>query len=404
MSVGGSRRAIVVGGSQAGLAARLALHQAGHDVVVLERSRRRLEDRGAGIYLHPALLQLLSERAGVDVASVGCTVRCHQFVGPDGGVVLTRPWSMTFTSWGALFALLSGSLDGTTYRAGAEVTGFEPDGDGVRVRLAGGEALAADLLVFADGVASTGRRLCAPESRSRYAGYVVWRGVVPEEELSQATRELLGDAHTTCLLDRSHMNLYPVPRYDSAGGDGPRAINFVWYRNAALGAELPRLLTDASGSLRNTSVPRGLVAEERVAELRRTAAAVLPAPAAEVVARTAQPYLQTIMDVEAERMAFGRACLIGDAACVARPHVGAGTAKAAENAWALADALTAADGDVPRALAAWEPGELALGRAVIDRSRRLGELLQGGGLSGPDDPRYEDLMRTPLRPADAHAR
>ena len=40
-------------------------------------------------------------------------------------------------------------------------------------------------------------------------------------------------------------------------------------------------------------------------------------------------------------MAFGRVCLIGDAAFVARPHAAAGTAKAAADAWALAEALDA---------------------------------------------------------------
>ena len=40
-------------------------------------------------------------------------------------------------------------------------------------------------------------------------------------------------------------------------------------------------------------------------------------------------------------MAFGRVCLIGDAAFAVRPHAAAGTAKAAADGWALADALTA---------------------------------------------------------------
>ena len=44
---------------------------------------------------------------------------------------------------------------------------------------------------------------------------------------------------------------------------------------------------------------------------------------------------------DAPRMAFGRLCLIGDAAFVARPHAAAGTAKAAEDGWQLARALRA---------------------------------------------------------------
>ena len=44
-----------------------------------------------------------------------------------------------------------------------------------------------------------------------------------------------------------------------------------------------------------------------------------------------------IVDLEVPRMAFGRSCLIGDAAFALRPHIGVGTAKAADDAghWGL---------------------------------------------------------------------
>jgi 2,6-dihydroxypyridine 3-monooxygenase len=40
-------------------------------------------------------------------------------------------------------------------------------------------------------------------------------------------------------------------------------------------------------------------------------------------------------------MAFGRSCLIGDAAFALRPHIGVGTAKAADDARQLGTALRA---------------------------------------------------------------
>ena len=78
-------------------------------------------------------------------------------------------------------------------------------------------------------------------------------------------------------------------------------------------------------------------------------------------------------------MAFGRACLIGDAAFVARPHAAAGTAKAAADAWALSEAMSAARGDVSAALARWEPGQLALGQSVLERTRAAGVRAQFSG-------------------------
>ena len=84
-------------------------------------------------------------------------------------------------------------------------------------------------------------------------------------------------------------------------------------------------------------------------------------------------------------MVFGRTCLIGDAAFVARPHAAAGTAKAAADAWSLAEALEGAT-DVDAALRAWEPQQLALGRQLLARTRRIGTRSQVDGTWRPGDP------------------
>ena len=123
-------------------------------------------------------------------------------------------------------------------------------------------------------------------------------------------------------------------------GEGERLVNFVWYRNVAEGAELDELMTDRDGLPRPLSLhPGHRAASATWTRSVRRPPDVLPAAAGEMVARTPQPFVQTIVDVEVPRMAFGRVCLIGDAAFTARPHAAAGTAKAAENGWALAAAL-----------------------------------------------------------------
>jgi 2,6-dihydroxypyridine 3-monooxygenase len=115
------------------------------------------------------------------------------------------------------------------------------------------------------------------------------------------------------------------------------------------------------------------------------ATARLPAAVATVVCAVDRPFLQVVYDVEVSRMAFGRVCLVGDAAWVARPHAAAGTAKAAADAWTLADALARHD-DVPAALAAWEPGQLALGHQLLERTRRIGARSQVECNWRPGDP------------------
>ena len=85
-------------------------------------------------------------------------------------------------------------------------------------------------------------------------------------------------------------------------------------------------------------------------------------------------------------MAFGHVCLVGDAAFVARPHAAAGTAKAAEDAWKLAEAIKAADGDVSTALRTWEIRQIRLGRGVLARTREAGRKLQFEGTWQVGDP------------------
>ncbi len=107
--------------------------------------------------------------------------------------------------------------------------------------------------------------------------------------------------------------------------------------------------------------------------------------AAELIDRTPEPYIQIVLDIAVRQMAFGRVALIGDAAFAARPHAAAGTAKAAADAWALADAL-AAQPDIPAALAAWEPGRLALGNDLLRRVSEMGARSQFTNSWDPADP------------------
>lgn len=74
-------------------------------------------------------------------------------------------------------------------------------------------------------------------------------------------------------------------------------------------------------------------------------------------------------------MAFGRVCLIGDAAFVARPHAAAGTAKAAEDGWQLAQAIQTSPGDVVAALRAGNPHRwLWADRCLPAHAKRAAEL------------------------------
>lgn len=371
-------RAVIVGGSLGGLNAALWLRDIGWDVVVLERSASPLEGRGAGIVLHPATARYLVDQGVAELTDISAPVDWLRYLAGDGTVVSETPCRFRFTSWTMLYRSLLRCLDPSSYRMGTEVVAIEPAPGGATVTTAGGERIAADLVVAADGVASTVRAVLLPDVGPRYAGYVGWRGTVGEDQLSAGTFSALHEAITYHLVPASHILAYPIPNVDGTVTAGRRQFNWVWYRNVAEGAPLDDLMTGTDGRRHPLSLPPGLVQRHHVDELR-TAAKYLPAPLAEIVVETAEPFVQLIVDVAVPRMVMGRVCILGDAAFALRPHAAVGTAKAAEDAWQLARALHAAPDDIDGALAAWEESQLRLGRQVSARTCEAGNRSQFGG-------------------------
>jgi len=380
-------RVVVTGGSVGGLTAALVLRDAGCDVTVFERSSAALQARGAGIAALEATLRYLTERGGRRVAEVCSSTGWIRFLRADGSVQHEQRHRYLFSSWNTIYRSLLELFDPGRYLLGREVTGFSRAADSVRVTLAGGQTAEAGLLVCADGVSSLARARLLPEVRPSYSGYVAWRGTVPERALPAAIRELFGDAITYQVLKDSHILVYPIPGPDGALATGERLVNFVWYVNVAEGEELDALMTGRDGLRRAVSMPPGAARDEAVTRLRHAAESELAPPIAAVVTDVAEPFVQVVYDIGVPRMAFGRICLLGDAAFAVRPHAAAGTAKAAADGWALAAELTAAGGDVPAALARWERGQLAVGRSLLARCREIGDSSQVHGTFRPGDRR-----------------
>lgn len=163
-------------------------------------------------------------------------------------------------------------------------------------------------------------------------------------------------------------------------------MNYVWYRNVPAGPELSEMLIDKRGFPGTVSIHPSQVQDRYVAEMRDAARRMLSSAAAEVVTSTATPYIQVVSDARASRMADGRVALIGDAACAARPHAAAGTAKAAADAWALVAALRETEGDISAALRKWEPVQLELSARLLERVVAMGERSQFSNTWTPGDP------------------
>src|ERR1700741_5162052 len=243
-------RDIVIGGSLGGLTAALVLRDQGWDVDVLERSSNPLEGRGTGIVAHPTTVRYLVERAGISIGDIGLPAHRLQYLATDGSIADVQPCAYRFASYFELYQGLLDAFGTQRYHLSNELAHLDNRDDGTTLSLADGRTVTADLVVCADGIRSTGRRIMLPDAQPRYAGYVAWRGTINIDELSGRAAGTLLDAFTYVILPRGHLLTYPIP-----GPSGSVLLNWLWYQNIALGDQLTDLLTDRNGVRAELTVP-----------------------------------------------------------------------------------------------------------------------------------------------------
>ena len=384
-------KAIVVGGSLAGLFTALLLRENGWKVDVYERSAGPLSGRGAGIVTHPELFHTLSMIGVNSTVSFGVTVEERLVLNPNGTELCKIPLRQIVTSWDHLYRLLRERFPSKNYHTNTSFVSLDQDESGITAIFSSGEQARGDILIGADGIRSTVRKLLVLEDGLVYAGYVAWRGLVDEGVISATTRDMIFGRFCFCFPSGEQILGYPV-----AGLDGiienDRRYNFVWYRPASVTRQLGRLLTDGTGRKHKASIPPNSIDASVIEEMRRDAYERLAPQFAELIDLTSQPFLQAIYDFESPRMVFGRVALVGDAAFVARPHVGMGVTKAAGDALSLAQALRLNDDDLPTALVNFEKQRLPIGSAVVAKAREL-----GGYLAAPE-PKDEKTRKRPTQP------
>jgi len=371
-----ARRAVIVGGSMSGLLAAALLGRIGWDVDVFERSTVELVGRGAGITAHPELLDVL-ELSGAGTRGLGVEVDRRIAIDERGRVIAERPLRQILTSWDRLQRLLRDREPDGRYHLGHTFVSAEQDARGVTVRFAEGRVERADLLVGGDGFRSSVRAQVAPDSQPVYAGYVVWRGAPDEASLSAATRASIVPYFTFFLPERQQVIGYPIAGLNNELRPGRRRYNFIWYR-VVPEDRLRDMCTDAEGRHHEFSIAPPLIRDDIIAEMRATAQTTMAPPFLDVLRRIARPFFTPIYDLVSPRMVFGRTVLIGDAASVARPHMGYGVSKAAEDARVLAEALAARPDDIDGALAEFEARRLPVGERVVRHAQMLGTHLGVG--------------------------
>lgn len=374
---------LVIGGSLGGLLAANMLWRAGHEVKVLEKAVNSLDGRGAGIVTHRPLVVALARCGIAPNVPLGVVVRKRVVVARDGSIAQQASVTQVLTSWSRLYALLLAAFPPANYVQGASVLAVHQSPHGVTVVCEDGRTFEADVAVASDGIRSLVRNALAPEVAVEYAGYVAWRGVCDESVLSKLTLDTVFDTFGFGLPSGEQLIGYPVAGAGNAVARGQRRYNFVWYRPAANDGALHALMTDADGQHYPLGLPPNKVAWQQVAAARQAARHLLAPQFAEILEKTAQPFLQPIYDCASQRIVFDRIALMGDASFVARPHVGMGVTKAAEDAMALTDCI-AQYGANAQGLQAYQQLRLLPGQRVVDRARALGAYMQAtAGIASP---------------------
>jgi len=98
---------------------------------VYERTPHQMTSRGAGIVVQPSLTALLSQVSAPALPTTGCTHR--NYLAPDGGEGALSRMPQSFTSWEAIYRTLLAAFPAERYHLGAEVAGFDQDGEAGRV-------------------------------------------------------------------------------------------------------------------------------------------------------------------------------------------------------------------------------------------------------------------------------
>ena len=364
--------ATIIGGSMAGLFAATALSKKGWDISIHEKVPVPLSGRGAGIATYDELADLVYKATNNNNV-LGTTAKSRVSLDINGKIINSYDYPQVYTSWQYLFSILREQISNDDYFMGDDCIKIEQNEDKAIAFFENGKKKETDLIIVANGIKSELRTYVDNKAYPQYAGYVGWRGVVNEEEISKNSLETLSNYFIVVLPYNQQIASYPI----AGEGKNPfkigeRRINWIWYKPVPQ-KKLKEILLGKSGQQFEDGIPPNEIREEIVNDLFKEAEEKLPPQLVELVKITKQPLIQPIFDLQSMKMKNGRVVTIGDAAFTARPHVGMGVTKAAMDAFTLSEYLE--DSSNLDDLDKWEHSRLKESQFIVNRSRKLGQYL-----------------------------
>jgi salicylate hydroxylase len=233
---------------------------------------------------------------------------------------------------GELHALLAKAVPPERIHLAHRCVGFDQDAQGVRIQFENGSSASADILIGADGIHSTVRRVLLGLERPRFACRA-YRGLIPAEKVPDIPRE-----SSAWLGPGRHLVHYFV----SAG----RMLNFVGH-------------VEQEAWLSESWTEPG-----KVEDLRAAYAGWHP-QVQRIIDAVDETFIWAVIDrPPIARWTFGRVTMLGDASHPMIPFMGQGGAQAIEDAAAITACLVRCGDDVDAALKLYETVRLPRASAV----------------------------------------
>ncbi len=310
--MGRPTRILIVGGGIAGLSLAIALRRRGLYPEIIERADS-WPTSGAGLYLVGAATRALGHLGLADaVIDVGVGIRRQTFRDSDGSqlaeVDVHKYWHACGACLGvsrtALHRVLVQHIEELPVRFGTTLLAVQQDGTRASVHFADGSIESYDLVVGADGIRSSVRRLTIGESEPRFRGQIGWRFI------ARRTTETPVEGWTVYLGAGSAFLLMPI------------------------GDDALYCYADRIASSPDAEPPTGDVARlrERFHRFASPVRAIL-----DQLESADQIHRSPIEEVAQEAWGSGQVVLIGDAAHAMSPNMACGAAMALEDALVLAD-------------------------------------------------------------------
>ncbi|TKY58167.1 3-hydroxybenzoate 6-hydroxylase [Spatholobus suberectus] len=378
----GKPRAVIVGGSIAGISSAHALTLAGWNVIVLEKTNAPPtgSPTGAGLGLDPLSQRIIESWVPqpklIHNITVPLTIDQNQATDSEKKVsrTLARDESFNFRAahWADVHGLLCNALPSNIFLWGHLFLSFHVahDKGSVMVKakvLETGKVIeiVGDLLVAADGCLSSIRQKYLPDFKLRYSGYCAWRGVFDfsETETLETIKGIrkaypdLGKCLYSDVGSCTHNGFYELLN---------KQLNWIWYVN------------QPEPEVKGTSVTMK-VSSDMIQKMHQEAEKVLTPELFKVMKETKDPFLNVIYDSEPLGEIFwDNVVFVGDAAHPTTPHCLRSTNMSILDAAVLGKCLEKFGAEKLRsALEEYQFIRLPVTSKQVLHARRLGRIKQG---------------------------